>query len=127
MKRIWGHDEYELCEVFASETYGGGLATAWDPRTFSVSWKHMGDRWIILKGYIKEINFNCCVGIVYGPNNRVERSVVFDEIKSAILSINKPVLLLGDFNAILHHEERVGSFRCDHSIRDFRVVFVIWG
>lgn len=110
MRRIWGHDEYELCEIFASETYGGGLATAWDPGIFNVSRKHMGARWILLEGCNKEIIFECCVGLLYAPNDRVARNVVFEELKLSILSINKSVLLLGDFNVILHPEERVGSF-----------------
>ena len=34
MKRMWGNDEYDICEVFASETYGDGLIAVWDKKNF---------------------------------------------------------------------------------------------
>lgn len=68
---------------------------------------------------MKSLNFECCVGMIYGPNDRLERNNVFGEHKHAIEAINKPVLIMGDFNAILHSVERVESFRCDLSIKNF--------
>ena len=32
MKRMWGNDEYGICEVFANERNGGGLITTWDKK-----------------------------------------------------------------------------------------------
>ena len=119
MKRIWGNDEYEVCEVYASDEYSGGIIAIWDPRTIRVTNKHSRARWILLEGCIKSANFECCIGVVYGPNNRRERSTLFAELKSAVMNINKPTLLLGDFNAILHSWERRGTFRCDLSTREF--------
>ena len=52
MKRMWGNDDYDICEVFASETNGGGVIATWDTKTFSVSNKHSGSRWILLEGCI---------------------------------------------------------------------------
>ena len=37
MKRMWGNDDFGLCEVFASEMNGGGLTATWDKNTFEVS------------------------------------------------------------------------------------------
>ena len=102
IKRMWGNDQYEMCEVFASDENGGGIVAIWDPSNFSITNKQYRDRWILLEGCITNANFECCIGVVYGPNNRVERNVVFEDLKSALLGINKPNLLLGDFNVILH-------------------------
>ena len=44
---------------------------------------------------------------------------MFEEIKLRVACINKPILLLGDFNVTLHARERTGPFRCDRSINDF--------
>lgn len=119
VKRLWGYDNFDMCEVFASETFAGGIITIWDASSFNVAQKHKGGRWIILEGSIVSSNFNCCVGVLYGPIDRLERWLMFEEIKHVVSSINKPMLLLGDFNTILYPDERVGTFRCDLSSRDF--------
>ncbi|XP_057545914.1 uncharacterized protein LOC130824909 [Amaranthus tricolor] len=108
-----------MCEVFAFDEYGGGMIAIWDPSIFSITNKQYRDRWILLEGCITNANFECCIGVVYGPNNRIDRKSVFDELKTAVLGINKPTLLLGDFNVILHSWERRGTFRCDLSSTEF--------
>lgn len=62
---MWGNDEVEICEVFASETYGGGILTAWDPGIFEVDRKFVGDRWVLLVGRVLKLSFECCIGVVY--------------------------------------------------------------
>ena len=119
MKRMWGNEEYEICEVYASETNRGGVIAAWDTKTFNVSNKHSGSRWILLEGCVKNFNFECCVGVIYGHNDRVGRFAMFEELKQLMLAISKPILLLGDFNVVLHPRERIRSFRCDRSMREF--------
>ena len=105
IKRMWGNDEYDICEVFANERNGGGLIATWDKNTFNVSHKHSGSRWILLEGSITNHNFECCVGVVYRYNDRVGRLELLEDIKHRVLAINKPILLMGDFNVILHPGE----------------------
>lgn len=126
MRYLWGNDEFELYESFASETYAGGIVCAWDPGILNVSHKHVVVYWTILEGNLRKLNFDCCLGIIYVPSDRVERLGVFQEIKDIIISINRPVLLLGDFNVILHPDERYGTFRCDLSMRELSIGFKIW-
>ena len=95
------------------------MIVTWDKKKFSVSHKHSGSRWILLEGCINSYNFECCVGVIYGYNNRVERHELFEEIKHRVMAMNKPILLMGDFNVILHPGERIGTFRCDRSMREF--------
>lgn len=75
LKRLWGCDDVEFCESFASENYGGGIITFWDPSIFCVSHKHVSVRWIFLEGCVSMTNFECCVGVLYGPNDRANRCV----------------------------------------------------
>ena len=119
IKRVWGNEDYEMCEAFASDTNSGGLVAIWDSTILNITNKICSDRWILLEGSIINTNFECSIGVIYGPNDRAGRRHVFAEIKSAIISINKPTLLLGDFNVILHSWERVGPFRCDRRVKDF--------
>ena len=66
MKRMWGNEEFDICEVYATDTNGGGVIAVWDTKTFNASNKHTGSRWILLEGCISEYNFECCVGVIYG-------------------------------------------------------------
>ena len=119
MKRMWGNEEFEIYEVFASDTNGGGVIAVWDTNTFNASIKHTGNRWILIEGTIIEHNFDCCVGVIYGHNDRVRRYTLFEEVRQKLESISKPTLLLGDFNVTLHAWERIGTFTCDRSMREF--------
>jgi reverse transcriptase-like protein/endonuclease/exonuclease/phosphatase family protein len=119
VRRMWGSDDFDWCESLASETHSGGLLAIWNPNMFSVSHRIIGDRWIILEGCLLDGNFNCCVGITYGPNNREGRNSMYESLKEVLGSIGKPILLLGDFNEILHPQERQGQFRYEASMRDF--------
>ena len=119
MKRLWGNDDFDICEVFASETNGGGLIATWDRASFEVENRFIGDRWIFLEGCIRSHMFECCVGVIYGQNDRSKRCELLQEIKRRVVSINKPCLLMGDFNTVLHPRERSGTFRCDRSMREF--------
>ena len=119
IKRLWGNDEYDFCEVFASNTNSGGIIAVWDKQSFNVSVKHTGCRWILLEGCIKNFNFECCVGVIYGHNDRLGRLALFEEFKAKVMNINKPLLILGDFNVILLSGERIGTVTCARSMRDF--------
>ena len=119
LKRLWGNDEYDFCEVLASNTNSGGIIVVWDKQSFNASTKHTGSRWVLIEGCINYNNFQCCVGVIYGHNDRLRRMSMFDELKEKAENIKKPVLLLGDFNVILHSGERTGAVTCVRSMRDF--------
>ena len=118
-RRLWGNDEYDFCEIMASDTNAGGIIAIWDTQSFHASTKHIGSRWIIIEGQIVNHNFECCIGVVYGYNDRMSRKTMFDELKEKIGNINKPFLVLGDFNVTLHSGERTGVVMCNRSMRDF--------
>ena len=119
IKRMWGSDDFDICEIYASETNGGGLIVVWDKQSFVASNKHMGSRWILIEGCMPMNNFECCVGVIYGHNDRLGRRDMFEVVKQTVVNINKPILLLGDFNVILHAGESTGSLRCDRSMHEF--------
>ena len=119
LRRLWGNDEYDFCEVLASDTHGGGIIAVWDKHIFQASVKHTGNRWIVIEGRIREHNFECCVGVIYGHNDRLSRMAMFEEIKDKTGNINKPMLFLGDFNVTMNSGERTGTVTCSRSMREF--------
>lgn len=119
VRRMWGNDSFDWCESLASETHSGGLIAVWDPSVLQVSQRYLSERWIVLEGTMVKNNFDCCVGIVYGPCDRDGRFQMFESLKTLFQSINKPILLMGDFNEVLKPSERVGQARYDRSIREF--------
>ena len=119
MKRLWGNDDYDICESYASESNGGGMIAVWDKQTFVATNILMGSRWILIEGRMNMLNFECCVGVIYGHNDRARRSAMFEEIKQRVGNINKPILIIGDFNVTLHAGERSGPFRCNQSMHEF--------
>ena len=119
MKRLWGNDDYDICESYASESNGGGMIAVWDKQTFVATNILMGSRWILIEGRMNMLNFECCVGVIYGHNDRARRSAMFEEIKQRVGNINKPILIMGDFNVTLHAGERSGPFRCNQSMHEF--------
>ena len=119
LKRLWGNDNYDYCEIVASVTHGGGLIAVWDKQSFHASAKHTGSRWILIEGRINYLNFECCIGVIYGHNDRANRFAMFEELKEKAENIKKPILILGDFNVTLHSGERTGFVTCSRSMRDF--------
>ena len=119
MRQIWGNDDYDMCEAFASETNSGGIVVVWDKHSFSASTKHGGNRWILVEGSMVKENFQCCIGVIYGHNDRVQRLTMFHEFQQRAGSINKPLLVMGDFNVVLHSGERTGLSLCAQSMQEF--------
>ena len=59
LRRLWGNDDYDFCEGFASQTHAGGIIAVWDKQIFHASDKHQGSRWILIEGRFRDQNFEC--------------------------------------------------------------------
>src|SRR5688572_11612447 len=79
IKRLWGCDDYDMCEVLASINYSGGIVVVWEASKFCVVNKYVNERWVIIEGKIINNNFDCCVGIIYSPNDRQGRYALYGE------------------------------------------------
>lgn len=56
---------------------------------------------------MKNWEWNCSIGVVYGGYTIPEQENIYREISSFIESFNHPPLFLGYFNQILHVDERI--------------------
>ncbi|KAL4307216.1 hypothetical protein AHAS_Ahas16G0256100 [Arachis hypogaea] len=119
VSRIWGRDG--ACWEFVSSigTYGG-LLLIWDEGIFKLTNCYKGDRCLCVEGVVVKDNFNCAICLVYGPHERAKKASVWEELSYIAGLVQVPFCCLGDFNEILHLEERKGATRLSASAEDFR-------
>lgn len=103
----------------ATESCGGGVLLVWDNDRFSARDRIQSSRWIIVVGNLKPFEWEYAVGVIYGEHSIDYQSVVYEEINQALESINVPFLLTGDFNQILHVEDRKGQLKETGGMRIF--------
>lgn len=65
---IWGSFVHIWIVVDAVNS-GGGILCIWDTDFFQDNMVVKGDRWICVKGVMKDENFECAIGVVYGPHD----------------------------------------------------------
>ncbi|KAL4348556.1 hypothetical protein GQ457_17G007420 [Hibiscus cannabinus] len=98
-------------QIISSPSNGasGGLISIWDDDVFTIEKSIVHDRWILLIGTL--IPFKLKIGLIniYAPNVASERRCFFDSLKNQIRTMGLPMIIGGDFNAVLSQEEKVGS------------------
>ncbi|RYQ86962.1 hypothetical protein Ahy_B10g106568 [Arachis hypogaea] len=67
-----------------------------------------------------ERQFHCAICLVYGPHVRGEKNSMWEELSYIAGLCQVPFCYLGDFNEILHMEERKGTTSLSASAEDFR-------
>lgn len=65
-----------------------------------------GERWVLVDGVVEQDAWKCVIGVVYRGHNREEKIGFYKEFEEIISTLDKPVLLMGDFNDITHIHER---------------------
>nr|XP_025640804.1 uncharacterized protein LOC112735485 [Arachis hypogaea] len=117
--RLWGRDR--ACWEFVSSIgASGGLFLIWDEAAFKLTNCYKGDRWLCVEGVVVKDNFYCAVCLVYGPHERAEKASVWEELSYNAGLCQVPLCCLGDFNEIVHMEERKGATKLSASVEDFR-------
>ncbi|XP_016185650.1 uncharacterized protein LOC107627319 [Arachis ipaensis] len=117
--RIWGSDSAGW-EFVSSIGASGGLLLIWDETVFKLNNCYKEDRWMCVEGVVVKDNFYCAICLVYGPLVRTEKSSLWEELSYITGLCQVPFCYLGDFNKILHLEERKGATTLSASAEDFR-------
>ncbi|XP_016192860.1 uncharacterized protein LOC107633774 [Arachis ipaensis] len=117
--RIWGRDGASW-EFVSSVGASGGLWLIWNESIFKLTNCYKGDRWLCVEGVVMKDNFHCAICLVYGPRVRSEKIVVWKELSYIAGLCQVPFYFLGDFNEIMHLEERKESTTLSASAEDFR-------
>ncbi|XP_057730426.1 uncharacterized protein LOC130945736 [Arachis stenosperma] len=117
--RIWGSDRASW-EFVGSVEASRGLLLIWDETIFKLHNCYKGDRWMCVEGVVVKNNFHCAICLVYGPHVRDDKISMWKELSYVVGLCQVPLCYLGDFNEILHLEERKGATSLSASAKDFR-------
>ncbi|XP_016195736.1 uncharacterized protein LOC107636760 [Arachis ipaensis] len=117
--RIWGCDSAGW-EYVESDGASGGLLIIWDETIFKMSNFYKGQRWLCVEGVILKNSFNCAFFLVYGVHTRDEKLVVWEELSYTAGLCQVPCCFMGDFNEIVHVEERKGTTSLTIFVEEFK-------
>ncbi|XP_025608182.1 uncharacterized protein [Arachis hypogaea] len=117
--RIWGQGSPGW-EYVGSDGASGGLLLIWDEDMFKLNNCYKGERWLCVEGVILTSSFNCAFVLVYGAHDRDEKIQVWEERSYIAGLCQVPCCFMGDFNEIVHIEERRGTTGLTRSAEDFK-------
>ena len=106
-------------EFVGSDGASGGLISLWDDNFFMLEDKIMAQRYVLLVGVIKTLNFKCGFENVYAPNDDRERQIFWEDFDNVIKGIEIPWCLGGDFNVVRMTREKIGAVYNQAAMTDF--------
>lgn len=103
---IWGNYDCHCTNSDATVNGSGILLLIWDPQYFESHSCLKNDKLIINNGILKDYNWPCVTGLIYGGNTKEEKETIFYQIKNAIQNFSNSPLLFGHFNETLYVSKR---------------------
>ena len=73
-----------------------------------------------IEGLVKAHSFRCVILVVYAPNTRSNRRLLWEDLLALRDLISVPMLAMGDFNEVFIANERKGGVGCTRSTEEFR-------
>lgn len=83
------------------------LWLVWDPQWCKVNLLTVEAQIIHCEFISKVGDLNCCLTIVYSFNTIEHRKALWDNLRGVTVGINKPWLVVGDFNAVMCQDDRL--------------------
>ena len=119
IKKWWAMGDCKWFHV-AAEEGSGGLVCIWSNVLFEESCIRSGRRWVCVEGLLKDQSFRCAILVVYAPNLRNERRLLWEELLELRDAVTVPILAMGDFNEVFSTSERKGGSGCVGSMEEFK-------
>ncbi|XP_016172734.1 uncharacterized protein LOC107615141 [Arachis ipaensis] len=119
LTRLWGQGGAGW-DFVGSDGVAGGLLLIWDELVFKKNKCYKGERWLCVEGVLVKNNNNCDIFLVYGAHNRDAKLQVWEELSYMAGLYQVPSCYMGDFNEIVHVEERQGTDVLPRSAEEFR-------
>ncbi|XP_024963845.1 uncharacterized protein LOC112504121 [Cynara cardunculus var. scolymus] len=116
---IWGCRSFGYVLVSASGR-SGGILLSWDESVFLKESELKGDHFCGAVGSWQNVDKKVGLINVYNPQAHLQKVRVWEDLSSVILSAPDVIwVILGDFIAVRHPEERMGSIFDSKEASDF--------
>lgn len=118
-RSLWKVRDREL--LFSpSSGNSGGLLSLWRSNYFKAESHLIEKNWIAISGQIPSLNFKGCVINIYNPCDKDERAQVWSSLSEYCLNVQRPCLLIGDFNEVLDPLERGSNLVSQSGVMEFK-------
>ncbi|XVF10646.1 hypothetical protein REPUB_Repub07fG0200300 [Reevesia pubescens] len=107
IRSVWGSNT-DCFESSSAVGAAGGLISIWKDDFFLLQSKVITQRYILLVGRIKIVNFLCGFGNIYAPNDDGDRAYLWKELTEVLNSLDVAWCLGGDFNVVRFPWEKLG-------------------
>ena len=97
--------------------YNGRIIVAWNPHVFTIDVLVMTDQFIHTEILVNATRMKFLCTFVYGQNNDQKRNCLWNFLSDTAAAHSKPWCVGGDFNAIMHYDDRTGSIVREKDIR----------
>eukprot|EP00253_Pinus_taeda_P031570 PITA_31570 len=115
MKKIIDHQKQYLGSISGSRGASGGIVTIWDSHRWICNSAIINQNWIRTNLESRTGDRNVVIYNVYVPNHYKEKEICWHNLKESIEGESTTnLIVVGDFNLILHaNEKRGGNFAPD--------------
>ena len=86
----------------------GGLLCVWDKSFLVVNLVIQGSRWLCIRGFKQDIACSVAITLAFGPYSSEEKRAFWKELLELKISLDIPLIVIGDFNEITCPKERRG-------------------
>ena len=118
MKKIWGNQRMEWIH-HPAENGSGGLIMTWNQDIFEAAGSLLTQRWICVIGKLIQDGFPCAICVVYAPNTARDRLQLWNNLRQFKQQLELPLIMMGDFNEVVHLEERRNLTQLTVGMREF--------
>lgn len=99
-----------------------GEFCVWNKNVVKVICKAKFQYWILLHCCFSSLNFNTFIAMVYAPCAEADKKCLWKSIAYELVHLVDPILLIGDFNQVLHSSERSSSHLSSTRVRNFKLL-----
>ena len=115
---LWGSDDVKWAEVGAVER-SGGILCMWDSNFLTEENIIRGDRWVCVCGFVQDMQMKVAICTIYGFHDSANKTRMWQELLEIRERLDRPMLIMGDFNEIRHIHERKGCSSRTRSMDEF--------
>ena len=108
VRAIWGNSRFEFQQADARGN-SGGILVIWEPSMFIKEKVFVHENYVAVLGVWVGKNVKALMVSVYFPQELALKKQVWDSLLRLFTKVEGEIILMGDFNAVRDHSERLGT------------------